>query len=324
MGAMVNKNIAVLTSGGDAPGMNAAIRAVVRTGIFHGLKVMGVKKGYEGLIKGEIFEMSLSSVADIIHRGGTMLQTARSSEFITPEGREKARNMLKVFGVQGLVVIGGDGTFRGARDLAGMDIQVVGIPGTIDNDIPYCDYTVGFDTAVNTVVEAIGRIRDTTSSHNRANIIEVMGRNSGYISLYAGLAGGAESIIIPEINADAGDVCKRIMHGRNRGKLHSIIILAEGVGGAFEMAKTIEEKINIETRVTILGHIQRGGSPSSYDRILASRLGAKAVEMLMEGKTSKMVTQYRNEIRAFDFEKVLSTKKKFSSEIYSLARILSI
>ncbi len=321
---MRNKSIAVLTSGGDAPGMNAAIRAVVRTGIFYGIRVMGVKKGYEGLINGEMFEMSLSSVADIIHRGGTMLQTARSHEFTTAEGRKKARNMLGVFSIQGLVVIGGDGTFRGAKDLADMGIRVVGIPGTIDNDIPYCDYTIGFDTAVNTVVEAIGRIRDTTSSHNRANIIEVMGRNSGYISLYAGLAGGAESIIIPEINADAGDVCKRIMQGRNRGKLHSIIILAEGVGGAFEMAKTIEEKINVETRVTILGHIQRGGSPSSYDRILASRLGAKAVEMLMEGQTSKMITQYQNEIKAFDFEQVLSSKKEFSNEIYSLARILSI
>ena len=256
-----------------------ALRAVVRTAIFHGLKVLGVRKGYEGLIKGEMFEMSLSSVADIIHRGGTMLQTARSPEFATPEGREKALNMMEVFGVQGLVVIGGDGSFRGARDLANMGIQVIGVPGTIDNDIPYCDRTIGFDTAVNTVVEAIGRIRDTTSSHNRANIIEVMGRNSGDISLYAGLAGGAESIIIPEVNASVEDVCKRIMHGRNRGKLHSIIILAEGVGGAFEMAKAIEGKISVETRVTILGHVQRGGSPSAFDRILASRLGAKALEL---------------------------------------------
>ncbi|MDD2573560.1 MAG: 6-phosphofructokinase [Bacillota bacterium] len=321
---MRNKNIAVLTSGGDAPGMNAAIRAVVRTGIFNGLKVLGVRKGYEGLIKGEIFEMSLSSVADIIHRGGTILQTARSYEFTTPEGKEKALNMMEVFGIQGLVIIGGDGSFRGARDLADMGAQMVGVPGTIDNDIPYCDYTIGFDTAVNTVVEAIGRIRDTTSSHNRANIIEVMGRNSGDISLYAGLAGGAESIIIPEVNANVEDVCKRIMHGRNRGKLHSIIILAEGVGGAFEMAKAIEEKISVETRVTILGHVQRGGSPSAFDRILASRLGAKAVELLMEGETSKMTAQYRSEIRAFDFDEVLSAKKEFSSEIYSLARILSI
>ena len=321
---MRNKNIAVLTSGGDAPGMNAAIRAVVRTGIFNGLKVLGVRKGYEGLIKGEIFEMSLSSVADIIHRGGTILQTARSYEFTTPEGKEKALNMMEVFGIQGLVIIGGDGSFRGARDLADMGAQMVGVPGTIDNDIPYCDYTIGFDTAVNTVVEAIGRIRDTTSSHNRANIIEVMGRNSGDISLYAGLAGGAESIIIPEVNANVEDVCKRIMHGRNRGKLHSIIILAEGVGGAFEMAKAIEEKISVETRVTILGHVQRGGSPSAFDRILASRLGAKAVELLMEGETSKMTAQYRNEIRAFDFDEVLSAKKEFSGGIYSLARILSI
>jgi 6-phosphofructokinase 1 len=304
--------------------MNAVIRAVVRTGIFHGLRVMGIRKGYEGLIKGEIFEMSLSSVADIIHRGGTILQTARSHEFTTEEGRRKALNMMKVFGIQGIVVIGGDGSFRGARDLARMGAGVVGIPGTIDNDIAYCDHTIGFDTAVNTVVEAIGRIRDTTSSHNRANIIEAMGRNSGDISLYAGLAGGAESIIVPEVSTGVDDVCKRIMHGRNRGKLHSIIILAEGVGGAFEMAKAIEEKINVETRVTILGHVQRGGSPTAFDRILASRLGARAVELLMEGETAKMVSQHRGEITEFDFDEVLSSKKKFSGDIYSLARILSI
>lgn len=321
---MHKKIIGVLTSGGDAPGMNAVIRAVVRTGIFHGLRVMGIRKGYEGLIKGEIFEMSLSSVADIIHRGGTILQTARSHEFTTEEGRRKALNMMKVFGIQGIVVIGGDGSFRGARDLARMGAGVVGIPGTIDNDIAYCDHTIGFDTAVNTVVEAIGRIRDTTSSHNRANIIEAMGRNSGDISLYAGLAGGAESIIVPEVSTGVDDVCKRIMHGRNRGKLHSIIILAEGVGGAFEMAKAIEEKINVETRVTILGHVQRGGSPTAFDRILASRLGARAVELLMEGETAKMVSQHRGEITEFDFDEVLSSKKKFSGDIYSLARILSI
>ena len=321
---MHKKIIGVLTSGGDAPGMNAAIRAVVRTGIFHGLRVMGIRKGYEGLIKGEIFEMSLSSVADIIHRGGTILQTARSHEFTTEEGRRKALNMMKVFGIQGIVVIGGEGSFRGARDLARMGAGVVGIPGTIDNDIAYCDHTIGFDTAVNTVVEAIGRIRDTTSSHNRANIIEAMGRNSGDISLYAGLAGGAESIIVPEVSTGVDDVCKRIMHGRNRGKLHSIIILAEGVGGAFEMAKAIEEKINVETRVTVLGHVQRGGSPTAFDRILASRLGARAVELLMEGETAKMVSQHRGEITEFDFDEVLSSKKKFSGDIYSLARILSI
>ena len=321
---MHKKIIGVLTSGGDAPGMNAVIRAVVRTGIFHGLRVMGIRKGYEGLIKGEIFEMSLSSVADIIHRGGTILQTARSHEFTTEEGRRKALNMMKVFGIQGIVVMGGDGSFRGARDLARMGAGVVGIPGTIDNDIAYCDHTIGFDTAVNTVVEAIGRIRDTTSSHNRANIIEAMGRNSGDISLYAGLAGGAESIIVPEVSTGVDDVCKRIMHGRNRGKLHSIIILAEGVGGAFEMAKAIEEKINVETRVTILGHVQRGGSPTAFDRILASRLGARAVELLMEGETAKMVSQHRGEITEFDFDEVLSSKKKFSGDIYSLARILSI
>jgi 6-phosphofructokinase 1 len=318
------KTIGVLTSGGDAPGMNAAIRAVVRTAIFNGLKVLGIKKGYEGLIHGEIEEMQLSSVADIIHRGGTMLQTARSKQFMTEEGRKKALNIMEVFGMQGLIIIGGDGSFKGALELAKLGAQVIGVPGTIDNDIAFTDYTIGFDTAVNTVVDAIGRIRDTTSSHNRANIIEVMGRNSGDISLYSGLAGGAESIIIPEVGYDIDDVCKRIVQGRNRGKLHSIIILAEGVGGAFEMAKTIEEKIGVETRVTILGHVQRGGSPTAFDRILASRLGARAVELLMEGQTAKMVGIYKNEIRDFELEEVISTKKEFSSDIYTLARILSI
>jgi 6-phosphofructokinase 1 len=319
-----NKTIAVLTSGGDSSGMNAAIRAVVRTGIFHGMRVLGIMRGFQGLINGEIQEMKLSSVADIIHRGGTVLQTARSSEFMTDQGRKKALNILEVFGIEGLVIIGGDGSFRGAVELGKLGAKVIGVPGTIDNDIAFTDYTIGFDTAVNTVVEAIGRIRDTTSSHNRANIIEVMGRNSGDISLYAGLAGGAESIVIPEVGYDIDDVCRRIMQGRNRGKLHSIIILAEGVGGAFEMAKAIEEKIAVETRVTILGHVQRGGSPSAFDRVLASRMGARAVELLMENKSSRMVGIYNNKIQDFDLEKVLAGKKAFNSELYALARILSI
>ncbi len=318
------KTIGVLTSGGDAPGMNAAVRAVVRTGIFNGLNVLGIKKGYHGLVHGDITEMSLSSVADIIHRGGTTLQTARSKEFMTEEGQRKALNIMEVFGIEGLIVVGGDGSFKGAVELARKGARVIGVPGTIDNDIPFTDYTIGFDTAVNTVVDAIGRIRDTTSSHNRANIIEVMGRNSGCIALHAGLAGGAESIIIPEVRYDIDEVCKRIMQGRNRGKLHSIIVLAEGVGGAFEMARTIEEKINVETRVTILGHVQRGGSPTAFDRIMASRLGARAVELLMEGQTTKMVGFYNNKVHEVDLEKVLAAKKKFPSEMYALAKILSI
>lgn len=321
---MKKKTIGVLTSGGDSPGMNAAIRAVVRTGIFNGLDVLGIKKGYEGLIHGEIEQMQLSSVADIIHRGGTMLQTARSKEFMTEEGRQKALSIMEVFGMQGLVVIGGDGSFRGALELARLGAQVIGIPGTIDNDIAFADYTIGFDTAINTVIDAIGKIRDTTSSHNRANIIEVMGRNSGDISLYAGLAGGAESIIVPEVGYDVDDVCKRIVQGRNRGKLHSIIILAEGVGGAFDMARTIEDKIAVETRVTILGHVQRGGSPTAFDRVLASRLGAKAVELLINGRTARMAGIYKNQIADFDLEEVLKSRKEFSEELYTLARILSI
>jgi len=318
------KTIGVLTSGGDAPGMNAAIRAVVRTGIFNGLKVLGIKKGFHGLVHGYIKEMNLSSVADIIHRGGTVLQTARSSEFMTNEGQQKALNIMKVFGIQGLIVIGGDGSFKGALELSKKGARVIGVPGTIDNDIAFTDYTIGFDTAVNTAVDAIGRIRDTTSSHNRANIVEVMGRNSGDIALCAGLAGGAESIIIPEVGYDVDEVCKRIMQGRNRGKLHSIIVLAEGVGGAFEMAHAIEEKVDVETRVTILGHIQRGGSPTSFDRIMASRLGAKAVELLMEEQSAKMVGLYGNKIHEADLEQVITSKREFSADMYALAKILSI
>lgn len=318
------KTIGVLTSGGDAPGMNAAIRAVVRTGIFNGLKVMGIQKGYHGLINGYVREMSLSSVADIIHRGGTMLQTARSSEFMTEEGQQKALNIMKVFGIQGLIVIGGDGSFKGALELAKKGAKVIGVPGTIDNDIPFADYTIGFDTAVNTALEAIGRIRDTTSSHNRANIVEVMGRNSGHIALSAGLAGGAESIIVPEVGYDVDEVCRRIMHGRNRGKLHSIIVMAEGVGGAFEMARAIEEKVAVETRVTILGHVQRGGSPTAFDRVMASRLGARAVELHMEGQTAKMAGLRNNKIYEEDLEQVITSKKEFSAEMYALAKILSI
>ncbi|SHK03382.1 6-phosphofructokinase, partial [Caminicella sporogenes DSM 14501] len=263
------KTIGVLTSGGDAPGMNAAIRAVVRTAIYNGIKVMGIDRGYNGLINGNIKEMDLSSVGDIIHRGGTVLRTARCEEFKTEEGRQKALTVLKVFGIEGLVVIGGDGSFQGAQKLSHAGIKTIGIPGTIDNDLAYTDYTIGFDTALNTVLDSVSKIRDTSASHGRANIIEVMGRHCGDIALYSGLAGGAESIIVPEEDFDIDSICKKLIQGKNRGKLHSIIMLAEGIGNAFELGKEIEEKTGIETRVTILGHVQRGGSPTAFDRILA-------------------------------------------------------
>ncbi|EOD00854.1 6-phosphofructokinase [Caldisalinibacter kiritimatiensis] len=318
------KTIGVLTSGGDAPGMNAAIRAVVRTGIYNEIKIMGIKQGYNGLINGDIEEMELSSVADIIHRGGTVLRSARCEEFKTEEGRNKALTVLKVFGIEGLVVIGGDGSFMGAKKLSEAGIPTIGIPGTIDNDLGYTDYTIGFDTAVNTVLDAISKIRDTSTSHGRANIIEVMGRDCGDIALYAGLAGGAESVIVPEEDFDVDEVCKRLIQGKNRGKLHSIIMLAEGVGNAYELGKTIQEKTGIETRCTVLGHIQRGGSPSAFDRLLASRMGARAVELLLEGKSGRVIGAKKNELFDMDIDEALDVKKEFDKKAYELTKILSI
>ncbi|MFZ5966444.1 MAG: 6-phosphofructokinase [Bacillota bacterium] len=321
------KKIGVLTSGGDSPGMNAAVRAVVRSAIYHGLEVVGIKRGYEGLIKGDIEEMNLSSVADTIHRGGTILRTARSEEFKTDKGFQHALNVINIFGIDGIVVIGGDGSFRGAQKLSKAGISTIGLPGTIDNDLAYTDYTIGFDTAVNTVVNAISNIRDTSTSHGRANIIEVMGRHCGDIALYAGLAGGAESIIVPEEPFSIDEVCKRLIQGRNRGKLHSIIILAEGVikdGDARQLAKEIEEKTSIETRLTILGHVQRGGSPTAFDRVLASRMGGRAVELLLDNKTSRVVGIRGNDICDFDIDEALSMEKSIDKNIYELAKILSI
>ena len=281
------RTIGVLTSGGDAPGMNAVIRSVVRTSIFNKVKVMGIKQGYNGLLNGEIEEMNLSSVADIIHRGGTMLRSARCDEFTTEEGFNKALNVIKVFGIDGLVVLGGDGTFKGAKDLYDAGIPVICIPCTIDNDMGYTDYSIGFMTAVETAVDAIGKIRDTSTSHGRANVVEVMGRRCGDIALYSGLSGGAESIIVPEVDFNMDEVCRRVIQGRNRGKLHHIIVIAEGIGNAYEVSREIEEKTGAETRVTILGHIQRGGSPTVFDRIIGSKMGNKAVELLIANKSGK-------------------------------------
>lgn len=318
------KTIGVLTSGGDAPGMNAAIRAVVRTGIYNNFRIMGIRQGYSGLINGEIDDMNLSSVADIIHRGGTMLRSARSDEFKTEEGFKKALNVLDVFGIDGLVVLGGDGTLKGAKELSNAGIPTIGIPCTIDNDCGYSDFTIGFYTAVETVVDAISKIRDTSTSHGRANVIEVMGRNCGDIALYAGLAGGAESIIIPEVALDIDEVAKRALQGKNRGKLHHIIVLAEGVGNAYDISKLIVDKTGIDTRVTILGYIQRGGTPTSFDRIIASKMGNKAIELLKEGKSGRALGIKCNNIIDLEINEALSIEKSFDLEMYNTAKTLSI
>lgn len=318
------KRIAILTSGGDAPGMNAAIRAVVRTAIYNDIEIYGVNKGYNGLLNGDVHKLNLSSVADIIHRGGTMLRSARCDEFATEEGLKKAINVVKVFDLDGLIILGGDGTFKGANKLHQAGVPVVTIPCTIDNDMGYTDYTIGFYTAVDTVVDAISKIRDTSTSHGRANIVEVMGRNCGDIALYAGLAGGGESIIVPEVDFDIDDVCRRVIQGRNRGKLHHIIVLAEGVGNAYEVGKEIEEKTGTETRSTILGHIQRGGSPTVFDRVLASKMGYRAVKLLMEDRAGLALGIKCNEVFYQDIEEALAVESSFDSEMYEIAKILSI
>ena len=317
------RNIAVLTSGGDAPGMNAAIRAVVRSGINSGFRVFGIKRGYNGLIQGDIQEMHMSSVADIIQRGGTILRTARSEEMRTPEGIAKAVNVANVFNIEGIVIIGGDGSFMGAQKLTESGIDCIGIPGTIDNDLAYTDYTIGFDTAVNNVLDAVNKIRDTSTSHERVSIIEVMGRHCGDIALHAGIAGGAESIIVPEVEFSVDDICRKLLQGKSRGKLHSIIILAEGAGDGIELEKQIASKVDMEVRTTILGYIQRGGNATAVDRLLASRMGAKAVELLSEGKSSRVVGIKENRIFDMDIHEALAMKRVFHKELLQLSDILS-
>ncbi|ABY92488.1 6-phosphofructokinase [Thermoanaerobacter sp. CM-CNRG TB177] len=320
------KTIGILTSGGDAPGMNAAIRAVVRTGIYYGLKVKGIMRGYAGLVEDEVIDLNLSSVGDILQKGGTILRTARCEEFKKKEVRKKAYETLQKHGIEGLVVIGGDGSFRGAQLLSEeWNVNTIGIPGTIDNDIPCTDYTIGFDTACNTVIDAINKIRDTATSHERANIIEVMGRNAGYIALYAGLAGGAEMIILPEVEWSIDELCDKITYGIKRGKLHHIIVLAEGVMSAPELAKMIKERLpKLDLRYTILGHIQRGGAPTVMDRVLASQMGARAVELLLENKTKRIISIRNNQIVDDDIDEALSMKKEFNRKLYELSKILSI
>lgn len=286
---MTVKRIGVLTSGGDAPGMNAAIRAVVRKAIFHGVEVYGVVGGYAGLISGNFRKLEVGSVGDIIHRGGTFLFSARCEEFKTKEGQQKGIEQLKKHNIDGLVVIGGDGSYMGAKALTEQGYPCVGVPGTIDNDIPGTEFTIGFDTALNTVIDAIDKIRDTATSHERTFIIEVMGRNAGDIALWAGLAGGAETILIPEEGFNLEEIVGRLKKGQERGKKHSIIVVAEGVASGVEIGKLIEENTDFDTRVSVLGHMQRGGSPTAQDRVLASRLGAYAVELLVEGKGGRAV-----------------------------------
>lgn len=319
------QRIAVLTSGGDAPGMNAAIRAVVRKAIYHGLEVIGINRGYSGFIEADMGPMNLGSVADIVHRGGTMLHSARSEEFLSAGGRARAWENVKRFGVQGLVVIGGDGSFRGAKIFhEEYGIPVAGVPGTIDNDIPGTDFSIGFDTAVNTALDAINKIRDTATSHERTFVIEVMGRESGAIALSAGLAGGAESILIPEMPVNIDLIVEKIRRGYRRGKLHSIIVVAEGAAGGMEVAREIRDRTGFDTKVTILGHLQRGGTPSALDRIMASRMGAKAVELLMANERKKMVGVVSGYLKATDLDEVVNSRPGIDLELFSLADILSI
>lgn len=318
------KRIGVLTSGGDAPGMNAAIRAVVRMGAYFCMEVMGIRRGYLGMMEEDLIPLGVGSVADIIHRGGTILHTARAEEFRTEEGSRKALHNLKKHGIQGLVVIGGNGSFAGAKMLAHMDFPTLGVPATIDNDIPCTDFTIGFDTSVNTVIDAINKIRDTATSHERIFLLEVMGRQSGQIALMAGLAGGAESLIIPEEIITAKEVAEKIQRGFKRGKKHNIVLVAEGAGSALELGREIEEQVGLETRVTILGHIQRGGTPSAFDRSLASRLGGRAVELLLKGVRGRMVGMVGCQISDYDLGFALSQEKTIDQEVYRLANILSM
>lgn len=319
------KKIGVLTSGGDAPGMNPAIRAVVRTAIYHGIEVVGIQHGYHGLLNEEFTEMQARSVGETLQKGGTILQTARCLEFKEWEGVLKGAQIAKKHGLDGLIVIGGDGSFKGARDLSRAGLPTVALPGTIDNDIACSEYTIGFDTCLNTVKEAIDKIRDTSSSHDRCNLIEVMGRHAGYIAIYAAIACGAEVVLIPERKFDFDtDVISTILEGKARGKKHTIVIVAEGVGGVAEMAKQIEKATGIESRHTVIGHVQRGGSPTVRDRVEASRMGARAVELLIEGKSNRIVCMQKSDVIDVDIEDGLNMKKDVPQELIDLANKLSI
>lgn len=318
------KIIGVLTSGGDAPGMNACIRAIVRTAHYFGIEVIGIRRGYYGLVNDDVVEMHVDSVSDIIQRGGTILYTARCEEFKTKEGMEKALATVKKYGIEGIITIGGDGTFRGARDLSEHGVPTVGIPGTIDNDLPHTDYTLGFDTAVNTCLNLINNLRDTMTSHERVSIVEVMGRNSGDIALYAGVGGGAEAIIIPEVPVNINELIERMEKSRQRGKRSNIIILAEGAGNAEGLEKELREKTGYSIRSTIIGHVQRGGAPTMADRVLASKFGYHAVELLNNNIGNRVVGIVDNKIVDYDIVEATSMKRPVDMHMYKLAEILAL
>lgn len=323
--ADTNKTIGVLTSGGDSPGMNAAIRAVVRAGIAKGLRVMGISRGYNGLITGDVFEMDLRSVSDIIHRGGTVLYTARSPEFRTEAGMQKAVKVCREHNIGGIAVIGGDGSFRGASDLSERGVPCVGLPGTIDNDISSSDYTIGFDTAVNTAMEMIDKLRDTTESHDRCSVVEVMGRRAGWIALDTAIAVGATALLVPEIPYDVEkELIPRILEVQKTGKKHFIIVVAEGVGHTDEIARTIAEKTGIETRATVLGHVQRGGSPTVRDRVVASQMGYHAVELLAQGIGNRVVVMRDSKIVDYDIYEALKMVKPFDQALYTISNTINI
>ena len=318
------KTIGVLTSGGDAPGMNAAIRAVVRTAINKGLNVKGIMRGYAGLLQEEIIDMYSTSVSNIIYRGGTILYTARCLEFTQPDVQAQGAEICRKHGIDGIVVIGGDGSFRGAGKLAALGINTIGVPGTIDLDIACTDYTIGFDTAVNTAMEAIDRVRDTSTSHERCGIIEVMGRRAGYIALWCGIANGAEDILLPErYDGSEQELINKIIANRKSGKKHNIIINAEGIGHSTSMARRIEAATGIETRATILGHMQRGGTPTCKDRVYASIMGAKAVELLCQGASNRVIAYKNGEYVDYDIQEALQMKKDIPEDQYEIAKCLA-
>ncbi len=319
----IMKKIAILTSGGDAPGMNAVIRSVVRTAIARGMEVVGVVRGYNGLINGDLIPMDARSVSDIIQRGGTMLCTARCAEFRYDEGVEKAKQTCIENGIEGLVVVGGDGSFRGAADLSAKGILAVGVPGTIDNDISMTEYTIGYDTAMNTVVEMVDKLRDTAQSHDRCSVVEVMGRNAGYIALNAGIAVGATYIITKEEPYTMNDVIQKILKGKKNGKHHFIVVVSEGIGNSEQIAKEIEQETGIESRATILGHVQRGGNPTLRDRVAASQLGHYAVELLEKGIGNRVVGFKDNQVVDYDIQEALKMKKQFEHKLYEIANEIS-
>ena len=318
------KTIGVLTSGGDAPGMNAAVRAVVRTAASLGMTVKGIRRGYNGLIEGDIIDLDIRSVSDIIHRGGTVLYTARSPRFKTEEGMAEAIANCKKFGIEGIVVIGGDGSYRGARDLSLRGIPCVGIPGTIDNDISSTQYTIGFDTAMNTAMEMVDKIRDTAQSHERCSVVEVMGRRAGYIALQTGIAVGATAILVPEVEVKIEDVIQKIRDTQKTGKKHFIVVVAEGIGGVEDIAKKIEESTGIESRATVLGHVQRGGSPTVRDRVMATQMGYAAVELLNKGIGNRVICYRDGKIVNEDIYEALNMKKPFDDDMYNIAHVTSI